>query len=89
MKRRLLIHETRVIPIGDRPHLSSGIQQYLGDARAHGDGDTLVIETTNFNGRAPYRGSSEGLVMTERFRRVGADALRNMLSAARAADKKR
>jgi len=71
-----MIHETRVIPIGDRPHVASSIRQYLGDARAHWDGDTLVVETTNFNGRAPYRGSSDQLVMIERFRRAGADSLR-------------
>jgi len=71
-----MIHETRVIPIGDRPHVASSIRQYLGDARAHWDGDTLVVETTNFNGRAPYRGSSDQLVMVERFRRAGPDALR-------------
>jgi hypothetical protein len=71
-----MIHETRVIPIGDRPHVASNIRQYLGDARAHWDGDTLVVETTNFNGRAPYRGSSDQLVMVERFRRAGADSLR-------------
>jgi len=71
-----MIHETRVVPIGDRPHVASSIRQYLGDARAHWDGDTLVVETTNFNGRAAYRGSSDQLVMIERFRRTGPDALR-------------
>jgi len=48
-----MIHETRVVPIGERPHVASNLRQYLGDARAHWDGDTLVVETTNFNGRAP------------------------------------
>jgi hypothetical protein len=71
-----MIHETRVIPIGERPHVASSIRQYLGDARARWDGDTLVVETTNFNGRAPYRGSSDALVMVERFRRVDATTLR-------------
>jgi len=71
-----MIHETRVVPIGERPHVASNIRQYLGDARAHWDGDTLVVETTNFNGRAPYRGSSDQLVMVERFQRTGSDSLR-------------
>ena len=71
-----MIHETRVIAIGDRPHVASNIRQYLGDARAHWDGDTLVVETTRFNGRAPYRGSSDQLVMVERFRRAGPASLR-------------
>jgi len=71
-----MIHETRVVPIGERPHVASNLRQYLGDARAHWDGDTLVVETTNFNGRAPYRGSSDQLVMVERFQRTGSDSLR-------------
>jgi hypothetical protein len=71
-----MIHETRVIPIDSRPSLPSHFKQYLGDARAHWDGDTLVVRTTNFNGRSSYRGSSDKLVLTERFRRVDADTLR-------------
>ena len=71
-----MIHETRVVPIDSRPPLPSHLRQYLGDARAHWEGDTLVIRTTNFNGRTSYRGSSDKLVLTERFRRVDADTLR-------------
>ena len=71
-----MIHETRVVPIDSRPPLPSDLRQYLGDARAHWEGDTLVIRTANFNGRTSYRGSSDKLVLTERFRRVDADTLR-------------
>jgi hypothetical protein len=71
-----MIHETRVIPIDNRPHLPSNVKQYLGDARAHWDGDTLVIETTNFLGKTAYRNATEGLKLTERFRRVDAETLR-------------
>jgi hypothetical protein len=71
-----MIHETRIVPIDSRPHLPSHVRQYLGDARAHWEGDTLVVRTTNFNGRTSYRGSSDKLVLTERFRRVDADTLR-------------
>ena len=71
-----MIHETRVVPIDAGPHLPSHLRQYLGDARAHWEGDTLVIRTSNFNGRSSYRGSSDKLVLTERFRRVDADTLR-------------
>ena len=71
-----MIHETRVVPIDSRPPLPSHLRQYLGDARAHWEGDTLVIRTANFNGRTSYRGSSDKLVLTERFRRVDADTLR-------------
>jgi hypothetical protein len=71
-----MIHETRVVPIDSGPHLPPHLRQYLGDARGHWEGDTLVIRTTNFNGRSSYRGSSDTLILTERFRRVDADTLR-------------
>ena len=71
-----MIHETRVVPIDSGSRLPSNLRQYLGDARAHWEGDTLVIRTTNFNGRSAYRGSSDRLVLTERFRRVDAETLR-------------
>ena len=71
-----MIHETRVVPIDSRPPLPSDLRQYLGDARGHWEGDTLVIRTANFNGRTSYRGASDKLVLTERFRRVDAETLR-------------
>src|SRR5947208_884628 len=46
-------HDTRMIPIGDRPHLVSTVHQWLGDSRGHWEGDTLVVETTNFRADAP------------------------------------
>ena len=71
-----MIHETRVVPIDSRPPLPSHLRQYLGDARGHWEGDTLVIRTANFNGLTSYRGSSDRLVLTERFRRVDSETLR-------------
>ena len=56
-----MVHDTRVIPLDSRPHLAGGIRQYLGDARGHWEGNTLVVETTNFTDKVPYRGSSEHL----------------------------
>ena len=77
-----MIHETRIIPIGGRPHLASGIRSYMGDARGRWDGQTLVIETTNFNGKTGSYGrngngnpTSEALRLTERFTRRGTDTL--------------
>src|SRR4051812_2871691 len=70
-----MIHDTRVIPLDGRPHLAQGIRQYLGDARGHWDGNTLVVETTNFNDKVPYRGSSDQLKLTERFTPIGPDTL--------------
>jgi hypothetical protein len=49
--RNEMIHETRSIPLDGRAHISNRIRQYMGDSRGHWEGDTLVIETTNFNGR--------------------------------------
>jgi len=62
-----MVNELRVIPLDGRPHVASTIRSYMGDARGHFEGDTLVIETTNFTDKVPYRGSSENLKLTERF----------------------
>jgi len=70
-----MAHDTRIIPLDARPHVSRNIRQWTGDSRGHWEGDTLVIETTNFNGKNPLRGSSENLRVVERFTRVDADTI--------------
>ncbi|HVZ21660.1 MAG TPA: VOC family protein [Vicinamibacterales bacterium] len=70
-----MVNETRIVPLDNRPHVSGKIREYLGDARGHWDGDTLVVETTNFTDKTAYRDSSEHLTMTERFRPVGPNTL--------------
>ena len=65
----------RVIPITNNPHLPSHIRQRHGDARARWEGDTLVVDTTNFNYLNEYRGSRENLHLVERYRRVDANTL--------------
>ena len=66
-----MIHETRVIPLDGHPHVSKAIRGYLGDARGHWEGDTLVVETTNFTNRTHFgynnRYNSESFTLTERF----------------------
>ena len=66
---------SRVIPIegrgGARPHVSQKIRSYFGDAVARWDGNTLVVDTTNFGNFINYRGSKEGLHLIERFTRIG------------------
>ncbi len=74
------IHDVRIIPLDGRPHVSPRIRHYLGDSRGHWDGDTLVVETTNFhpNGNAMgglFRFADQNLTLTERFRRTGPGAL--------------
>ena len=62
-----MVNELRVIPLDGRPHVGSAIRHYMGDARGHFEGDTLVVETTNFTDKVPYRGSSQNLRLVERF----------------------
>jgi hypothetical protein len=69
-----MIHETRVIPLDGRPHPGKNIRTYMGDSRGHWEGNTLVVETTNFNGKPNYSGLNSTLV--ERFTRMQADELR-------------
>src|SRR5262249_48101512 len=69
-----MIHETRVIPLDRRPHVSKSIQLDMGDGRGRWEGDTLVVETTNVKERSAYRNASPAtLRLTERFQRVSAD----------------
>jgi hypothetical protein len=70
-----MIHDTRIIALDGRPHVGASIRQYLGDARGHWEGNSLVVETTNFTDKVPYRGSSEHLKLTERFTPLGPDTL--------------
>jgi hypothetical protein len=63
-----MVHETRIIPLGSRPHSASALKSHMGDARGHWEGDTLVVETTNFREESAYGGASERLKVTERFR---------------------
>src|SRR5262245_31276291 len=51
-----MIHETRIIPLDGRPHPGKTLLSYMGDSRGHWEGDTLVVETTNFNGNLKYSG---------------------------------
>ena len=70
-----MVHEARVIPLDGRPHPGPSIRMYMGDARGHWEGNTLVVETTNFTDKTPYRGSSEHVKMTERFKPVGPETV--------------
>jgi hypothetical protein len=71
-----MIHETRVIPLDGRPHLGAGLRQWNGDARGRWEGDTLVVETTNFNDLQEFRGFPLTRArLIERFRRTGADTV--------------
>jgi len=75
-----MIHEARVIPLDGRPRLTDNINQWIGSSRGYWDGDTLVVETTNFSGQNNYRGSTTGLHLTERYTRTGPDKLEMRLT---------
>jgi hypothetical protein len=68
-------HSVRIIPTDGRPHAPQSVRQWRGDARGHWEGDTLVIDVTNFTDRNPFRGSSDKLHVIERFTRVDADTI--------------
>ena len=65
-----MIHDARIVPLDGHPHLPAALRSWLGDSRGRWDGATLVVDTTNFNGRAGVRGSDENLHLVERFTRV-------------------
>jgi len=71
-----MIHDVRIIPVDGRTHLNTDIRQWHGDSRGYYEGDSLVIETKNFSGRATFRGATSGLVLKERFTRIGAKTVR-------------
>ena len=65
----------RIIPLDGRPFISDKIRQFPGDSRGHWEGDTLVVETTNFTDKTRFQRSSEALHVVERFTRVDADTI--------------
>jgi hypothetical protein len=69
-----MIHDVRVIPTDGRPHLSKNVRQWYGDSRGHWEGNTLVIDTTNFTDQNPFPGA-QNLHVTERLTPVDADTI--------------
>jgi hypothetical protein len=71
-----MIHETRIIPLDAAPHVGPSIVSYMGDARGHWDGNTLVVETTNFKDATAFRNANGAtLKLTERFTRTAPDTV--------------
>ena len=66
----------RTIPLDGRPHLPSHIRQWFGDSVGQWEGDTLVIDTTNFSDRTSFQGASKDMRLVERFTRVTPDLIR-------------
>ena len=70
-----MAHDARIVPLDGRPHLDSRIRKWNGDSRGHWEGDTLVIDTTNFSPKSDFMGSHENLHLTEKLTRVSAEVL--------------
>jgi hypothetical protein len=70
-----MIHDVRIIPLDSRPLPPEQLKQWVGLSRGHWEGNTLVVETTNFNGRRPFQGAGQNLRVTERFTRVAEDKI--------------
>jgi hypothetical protein len=77
-----MIHETRIVPLDGRPRLANAIKSYMGDARGHWEGATLVVETTNFTDRTAIgvngggTPNSTALTLVERFTPIAPNTLR-------------
>jgi hypothetical protein len=69
------IHEARIITLDGRPHLPASMRQWQGDSRGRWDGQTLVIDTTNFSASNNFMGSSDHLHLVERLTRVAPDRI--------------
>src|SRR5262249_3405837 len=70
-----MIHDVRIIPIDGRDHISPKIRQWMGNSIGHWEGDTLVVDTTNFTEKTSFRGARQNLHLIERFTRVSSGVL--------------
>jgi hypothetical protein len=70
-----MIHHVRIIPLDGRPQLPENVRQWMGSPRGRWEGETLVVESTNFTDKTAYQGSSPNMRLTERFTRVDENTL--------------
>jgi hypothetical protein len=70
-----MIHDARIVPLDGRPHTAQAIRRWLGDSRGRWEGDTLVVDTTNFTDKTNFRGADGNLHVVERFTRTGPGTL--------------
>jgi hypothetical protein len=70
-----MIHDVRIVPLDGRPHLPKEIRLWNGDSRGHWEGDTLVVDTTNYSARGAIRNATENLHLIERFTRVSPEVI--------------
>jgi hypothetical protein len=70
-----MIHDVRIVPLDGRPHLPKSVHLWMGDSRGHWEGNTLVVDTTNFSDKTNFRGGDENMHLIEKFSRSGDDRL--------------
>ena len=70
-----MVHTVRVVPLDGRPALPDAVRQWSGESRGRWEGDTLVVETSNFNDQRRWRGTTRNMTLVERLTRVDADTL--------------
>lgn len=70
-----MVHDVRIIPLDGRPHIPAAISQWHGDPKGHWEGDTLVVDSTNFSSKAEFQRAGANLHLIERFTRVGPNML--------------
>jgi hypothetical protein len=70
-----MIHDARIIPLDNRPAAPQNLRQWIGVSRGRWEGETLVVETANYNGKNPFQGASANMKVTERFTRVADDTI--------------
>jgi hypothetical protein len=70
-----MIHDTRIIPLDGRQHVSPSVRLWMGDSIGHWEGDTLVVDTTNFTDATHFRGADQNLHLVERFTRTDAETI--------------
>lgn len=70
-----MMHDARIIPLTARSRLPGNVRQMFGNSLGHWEGETLVIETTNFTNKTNFRGAGENMRLTERLTRVDAETL--------------
>jgi hypothetical protein len=70
-----MIHDVRIVPLDGRPHVPKDVRSWMGDSRGHWEGNTLVVDTTNFTNKTNFRGADENMHLVERFTRASDDTL--------------
>ena len=71
-----MLHDVRIVPLDGRPHLPSNVRQWTGSHRGRWEGETLVVESTNFTEKTAFQGASENMRLTERFTRTDENTIR-------------